>query len=206
MWRDRFLACIDELKQHPDVDVWMGGEVDDPPSAEELDRAEREFGAPLPKGIRELYEELGGVNVTWGHRTQQSVGGIFNIGPALLSFGKSDFEVRAFDYIVDMSPAPSSVYYAGYDPEGDPNQLLWVYYSENEKTPDGQKFIDARPLSLTLEEYLEAMLRSRGFAFWQEAFASPAAQTPAAGNVAVMKRVMPELFSDFDPATFGASG
>lgn len=206
-WRDRFEALLAELQAHPDLHVSLG-EIEGP--RDTIDQAEEELGAPLPSGVREFYSEIGRVLIIWNHQSEHHAAGTFNMDPILTTFGTPwvrdeymhPWRVRAFDYVLDQPPAFNAHYYAGVDPERT-DTMYWVHYSEGD--PKGPDPIDVRPLGLGFEEYLDAALRARGFGFWQEAFAKPAASTLAASNLELMNRMLPELFDDFDPDTFAST-
>jgi hypothetical protein len=61
------------------------------------------------------------------------------------------------------------------------------------------------PLGVDFEGYLQLLLKSRGFWYWQKAIATPEYDNPYASESleeSNFMKIMSQLFSDFNPSDF----
>lgn len=193
------------LKSNPSIIVVVC-EFNPPATPEELAEARAEF--ELTPAMLDFYTRANGIRIEWERRESREVpgGGLaagrINLLPVEEVFGDwedviyADDEdrfrpLRPFDFFVEEACA---ALYA--DGAAEP-EVYYHYLGE-----------EMRPMGVTFEGYLELLLKSRGFWYWQLAASEPGEHQ--AGRVSVeeknFRELMPRLFPDFDPSDFRPPG
>lgn len=202
----KFRAMAEGLKSNPSINVVRC--VFNPPATEdELDGARREFD--LTPAMLDFYSRANGLSIQWERRGAKEIprGGlaagyiellpveeVFGDWKGVIYFDEDDEyrPLRPFDFFVEEACAALYV-----DGSADP-EVYYHYLGE-----------EARGLGVNFEGYLELLLKSRGFWYWQRAVAAPDPRQPDARmsvEEANFREFMPQLFPDFDPAAFRRAG
>lgn len=203
---ERFRAMSEELKRNPSINVVLC-EFNPPATEEQLAAARAEFD--LTPSMLDFYTRANGLRIEWERRGSKQVpgGGLaagrVNLLPVEEVFGDWEDEIysddedpyrhlRPLDFFVEEACA--ALYAKGAaDPE-----VYYHYLGE-----------EMRRLGVNFDGYLELLLKSRGFWYWQLAVAEPDAGDPAARaskEEENFRELMPQLFPDFDPSEFRPAG
>ena len=194
-YRMRFAAMVSELRNHPEI------EIDDLELGEPLPKDQFEYLTEewhLTDAMRDFYSQLNGFKLKWTYRANPDVGGSIYLLPladVLSSWeeqiwtsdthydGSRDKQVHALDYFHE------TICCAEYFAEDGSPKIFWV----------GDEQVD---LQLSFAAYLELLLMSRGFRFWQSAIKSDLTGAEYTVEPQVFRGTMPILFPDYDPAHF----
>lgn len=198
MWRERFESLVEELRQHSDINL-RKAVLGEPATEQQLEDAEKEFGAPLPSEIREFYAELNGVRILWWHHDEEWVdkGAVGEIGIVdVASFCGPPLDWGQHRELDRSTPE----YYAGVHID-DPTKILWLY----EPSDSGGH------LTSSFRTYLDAALETRGWCHWPSMFVfdqERAKRTGATVDEAVgyMQAIVPALFGPVDWSKVGTAG
>lgn len=167
-----------------------------PATREELSRVEEEFS--LTPAMRDFYNHINGMHIVWRYVENNEVYGYINFLPVQETFRSwrnivyfNDADPRKLLYPIDILPGNS---YA-------------ALYLDNSSNPKVHYHINGKVLSLGIdfEEYLNLLLKSRGFCYWHLAITLPEYENPTDSmllEVRKFQEIMPLLFSDFDPLNF----
>lgn len=193
----RLRAVVDELRANPDVEV-EAFEVRPPADPALL------AVTPLTPEMRDFYAEANGFELTWrgGPRLadQGYVAGRVDLIPLEQVFA----ERRGTLYFDDESPVrllrPVDFFVedacAGLYLDGSPNPTMVFYERGDDRVS---------PLEVDFEGYLELLLKSRGFWYWQKALVMPERgnqDVPMSSEVKTFRSAAPRLFCGFDGAAF----
>jgi len=202
-WRDRFAELGAEIRRHPLLKVDRY-ELGAPASPDAIRDAEKAAGGRLPDGMREVYEQINGLRLEWSARDPStfdtvqpptgyiklleigtSTGTIFGSWDDWIWFSQDGDEtfknVKPVDFFINEACA------ALYPVPGE--MKIHYHYCGEELHPTGYSFL----------EYLELLLESRGYFYWQTALCVDKQRSK---TVVEFRSVMPRLFADFDNEAF----
>ncbi|MBI1294126.1 hypothetical protein GC175_04100 [bacterium] len=198
----RFQAMVASLQDNHALRV-VTAEFNQPATAAELNEARHRFN--LTEVMESFYSEVNGLTIQWERSEGKAlpdgglVAGSIDLLPVQEVFGdwedviyfeKNDqFQLLyPFDFFV---PEACAALYL----DGSENPAVYYHYL-------GEEMIS---LGLSFGTYLELLLKSRGYWYWQMAVATSQSQG-ALTTISVEEknfwRMMPQLFSDFDEADF----
>jgi hypothetical protein len=201
-WRERFEKLGAEISNHPLLIVDRL-EVGDPASEDDIEAAKSAAGGALPKGMQEIYSEMNGFRLDWQARDEDRFEGQKPHGRIRLLMIGTDVDmifaswnneiwspkdgderfkaVKPVDYFLAESCA------ALYPVPGD---MMMHYHDLGEELhPTGYSFL----------EYLDLLLKSRGYLYWQHLLCADNQETPEAQE---FRANMPRLFPDYDESVF----
>lgn len=198
----RFRAMAEALENNPALRL-VACEFNPPATEDELEAARETFD--LTPAMVAFYGEANGLTIQWESRGQEESGeggpaaGYIDLRPVQEVFGDwadeiyfeegDEFEpLHPLDFFV---PEACAALYL----DGAKNPEVYYHYLGEEM----------RPLGVDFKGYLELLLKSRGFWYWQTVVAKPAREGSAAAESSTEKnfwRLMPRLFPDFDAAAF----
>lgn len=195
---------VQSLKAHPHIQV-QRVYLTEPAEAYELHDLIRQLPAPMPEGMRQMYEELGDFELSWKHpdltvtiegqQSKEPVEGSIRILP--LSKLAQDWEdIIWFDFMEPDNPARSLIPFDLYMPEAcavmrpvDDHMAIDYHYCTEDLWPTGMNF----------DQWFDALIMSRGLMHWLEACTVPG---QSSFQTHFLFEVGPRLFDDFDPKYF----
>lgn len=197
-WRARFEALFHELSSHPEVTL-TEAKLGPPTDPAVLAAAQKVAGAAWPKGMTELYAELGSVDIAYG--VTDGAGGAIHIPTVTDVWDHAAHEDELwFDWLVDENPDhpfthvrpidrfTNEAYAVLYPVPSDAPARVHYHYCGERLTPTG----------LTYEEWLELLLRARGASYWLTlATGGQRGETWVERNTARIA----DVFPSFDPTS-----
>lgn len=202
-WKTRFEALVRELSSHPEVTL-TEARLGPPTDPAVLAAAQKVAGAAWPKGMTELYTELGSVDIAYS--VAGGSGGAIRIPTVTDVWDHASHEDELwFDWQLEENPNhpfarirpidrfTEEAYAVLYPvPGGGPARVCYHYCGER-LTPTG----------LSYEEWLELLLRSRGCTYWLTLTTGPRSRdTWVEKGFARMATLFPDFAPDaMRPAT-----
>lgn len=186
---ERFNKMVDELKKHPQIEV-KKFIVNPPATIEEFEMAEETF--ELTQDMIDFYTEANGIELEWtikgetdgyddGHIVLLPVQDVFqNWEESLDAEDTPEFEpLHPIDFFVPEACAALLL-------DGTKNPIVYFHKVGEEMDT----------LKLDFKDYLNALLITRGFFYWQSAIVSYLKEEDRFTEVN-FKEKMPKLFPDF---------
>jgi hypothetical protein len=168
-WKARFERLVEELEFHPMLCV-DESEIRPPASESEIERATSSAGGILPPGMADVYREMNGMRLAWSAReginfdTKEAPSGAINLLPIIRERGESVFgSWKDVVWFSEDDEFRRVVPFDLYTPEAGsafhpvPGEMRVHYHYLGETlSPTGRTFL----------EYLELLLKSRGYLYW----------------------------------------
>jgi len=200
-YRERFDSMVEGLRENPLISV-LEYQTNPPATDAELAQAEAYLGQPLPEAMRRFYTQTNGLKLKWALNTageDRSPHGNIDLLPIQNVF--SDWQsviyfdeewddgrfkpVHPLDFFV---PEACAALYL--DGSGNPT-IHYHYCGEELATMD-----------VGFAGYLELLLMSRGYWYWQTAVSCDLAGREYTTSPREFRLNMPGLFDDYDPGFF----
>jgi len=202
-YRNKFEGLVQELRSHPDIEVLV---ADFRLPATEPQIAAAKAYAPIPAVLEALYRETNGLDIEWRYTGTRKwhtpyahgaepyeahPGGHIRIAEIEWAFSSQEGDLwgEGWDECKTLHPLDSFIEEAmvcmDLQPGGGEPQV--VFYSAGE----------VAPMRMTVEEYFETLLWSRGFPYAAKVLSDDSGSGGLHGE-AEFALCMPELFDDFD--------
>src|SRR5581483_2015383 len=198
----RFKSMVSELQSNPAIELTQST-FKPPATAGELDQAGETF--KLTPAMVDFYSECNGITIKWERATGKEIpegglaAGSIDLRPVQEVFGDWEDEIYTDedDQYAPLHPVDFFVpeACAALYLDGSPDPEVYYHYLGE----------DMRRMGVNFEGYLELLLKSRGFWYWQRAVAKPP-NTKRGLMISIeeqnFRKVMPELFPDFRDSDF----
>ena len=195
----RFNAMVEELRANPAIEV-IKYKVAPPISAEDLEAAKALY--PIPQAMIDFYTQMDGLELEWklvDESADRSSHGNIRIVALLEVLGDwqdmiwfdEDWDDKRFKPLHPMDffvPEACAALYL----DGSENPTVYYHYCGEEM----------ETLEVDFAGYLELLLASRGYWYWQRAVASDLTGQEYTIEPREFRMNMGKLFSDFDPSFF----
>ncbi|MGD1715692.1 SMI1/KNR4 family protein [Dapis sp. BLCC M172] len=189
---------VASLKNNSAIDVYLYN-FNPPATKEELNEAQSKFN--LTSAMIDFYSEANGITIEWEKEVPEGglIAGMIDLLPIQEVF--RDWKDNIYFDENDPCKALHPIDYfignacAGLYLDGSDNPEIYYYYR-------GRRI---RPLGVDFEGYLQLLLKSRGFWYWQLAIAGPEDIDPSATmsrEERNFREIMPQLFPDFNQSDF----
>ncbi len=193
---ERFKAMVKELEDNPKIIVKR---FEIKPPATEAELASVEGKIKLTRDMVDFYTEANGLELEWELKdsVNQSTSGNVNLLPVQNVFGDWKgaiyFDWEGGDTFKALHPVDFFVpeACAAFNLDGSENPEIYYHYCGEEM----------ESMKIKFREYLELLLKSRGFWYWQTAVAAGFKGVGSTETVKFME-IMPEIFPDFDSGDF----
>lgn len=184
---------IAELEARPDIKL-TEAKLADPATDADIAKASAKAPYDLPEPLLAFFREMNGAEIKWQHRDSKwtnfgaygsinllSLESIFTTKWNDEKYGGKPF--LPFDWCQDE-------FYGGFDPKS--SGLFWVHDTAN----------SGQTMDASFEGYLEALLETRGYGYWQDMFIYDDKVASARGATVEqsqgrMQAIVPHLFGDF---------
>lgn len=200
-YRSRLASMVEELRAHPAISV-QRVYLSPPTEPYELADAVHQLAGAMPKGMVQMYEELGDFELAWAYMGKpdedgEQLSGSVRILP-VFDMMKDWENTLWFDFMEEENPArilrPFDFFRsdtcAGLMPRGPGEVAQICFHAQGE---------DIWPTGLTFDDWFERLLQSRGMLYWLEACTAYGEESYEAQR---LRRVGPSLFEDFNPELF----
>ena len=194
IYLEEFKKMVDELNQHPEIIV-TDFVINPPATEEEIKFAEKKF--KLTNDMLEFYKSANGITLSWEledtEDTEDTVRGKIELLPVEKVFGDwkntiyFDFDggdefksLHPLDFFVNEACAALNL-------EDSDNPEVYYHYCGEEMNT----------LKMDFKEYLNALLKTRGFWYWQTVVVAELTGEENTTEPENFRVNMPKLFPDF---------
>lgn len=198
---ERFEKMVEDLRQNPKIEV-LEYQANPPATDDELAAAEAYLGQPLPEAMRRFYTQANGLKLQWaltsagedrsphGNIELLPIQNVLSDWQGVIYFDEEWDDgkykpVHPLDFFV---PEACAALYL--DGSGNPT-VQYHYCGEDLQTMD-----------VDFAGYLELLLKSRGFWYWQTAVSTDLIGHAYTTSPREFRLGMPELFDDYEPSFF----
>lgn len=198
----QFHSMVASLKNNSAIDVYLYN-FNSPATEEKLKEAQSKFN--LTPAMIDFYSEANGISIQWEKLGEKEIpgGGLIAGMIDLLPVQQVFRDWKDNIYFEDDDPCkplhPIDYFIgnacAGLYLDGSDNPEVYYYYR-------GERM---RRLGVDFEGYLQLLLKSRGFWYWQVAIAGPEEVDPSVPiprEERNFREIMPQLFPDFNQSDF----
>lgn len=194
-WLERFHEMVAELQANPEVEI-TELRVSQPASEAELEAA-RAYHA-IPPALEALYRQANGLTLRWQVRGQDEVPvrGDIRVLPVGSTFRSWKDNVWYDEEWDDGAKKPFHPVDYFVD-----EAYVAVYLTEDGGDA-GMRFHEGDDLQLSVEAWLEALLRSRGFWYWPTAIVADLTGREYTTSPGIFRAWMPRLFPDYHERVF----
>jgi hypothetical protein len=202
-YREQVEQMVRALEEHPGI-VVRHAEIRPPATEQQLATARTYALYRLPPGVAEFFRELNGFELEWETTAPggETGSGSVNVVPVEQVFagwegtvwfpgvegGERFREVKPFDVFTAEACAAFQ-----QPPDEFPSEEVAVHYFGEDLCGTGFDF----------GEYVDLLLASRGYLYWQLALC---AETADGGEASAFRERAPRLFPDLDPSRFRPKG
>ena len=193
IYLEEFKKMVDELSQHPEIIV-TDFVINPPATEEEIKFAEKKF--KLTSDMLDFYKSANGVKLSWELKdtegTEDTVMGNMELLPIqevfqdwkdIIYWDDNDKYklLHPLDFFVPEACAVLNL-------DGSDNPEVYFHYCGE----------DQHPLKMDFKEYLNALLKTRGFWYWQTVIVAELTGEENTSEPENFRVNMPKLFPDFE--------